>query len=252
LQSNDLQKTLKEVEAWAVSTYMPALAKGDTLPAEERSAVAGKLSRYTGLPVETVEKADLRVDGSLFRKTLLSDNRQIVGRFDSRLIGYDPKVLNRNPDFDPSFDGFFAAYSGTFNDYARRVLKYETDTPYEVLTGRVRPWNFGQQEGFGAGWLNVTDNLQNAMRKNPHMKVLFASGIYDLATPYFGTDYTVARLDLNPELRRNISQTYYPGGHMMYHHRPTLRKLHDDVKSFVEGALAPQKEEEPAVGRTAD
>jgi len=186
------------------------------------------------------EKADLRIDDALFRKTLLNDTRRVLGRFDSRLVGYDPKALHRNPDFDPSFPGFFAAYSGTFNDYARRALRYESDVPYEVLTGRVHPWNFGQR-GFGGGWLNVAENLQNAMRKNPHMKVMFASGIFDLATPYFGTDYTVSRLDLSPEIRRNITQTYYPGGHMMYHHRPTLQKLHDDVKGFVEGAVT-QKE----------
>jgi carboxypeptidase C (cathepsin A) len=75
------------------------------------------------------------------------------------------------------------------------------------------------------------------MVKNPYLKVLFASGVYDLATPYFATDYTVNHLSLTPERRRNIRQTYYEGGHMMYHHQESLRKLNKDVTTFMEWCL---------------
>lgn len=48
------------------------------------------------------------------------------------------------------------------------------------------------------------------------MQVLVLNGYYDMATPYFATEYTFSHLELEPELRSNVSMTYYEGGHMMY------------------------------------
>jgi carboxypeptidase C (cathepsin A) len=103
-----------------------------------------------------------------------------------------------------------------------------------VLTGRVHPWNFGQG---GSGYTYTAQNLRNALVKNPYLKVLVASGYHDLATPYLGTKYTVAHLDVGPDLRRNVSETFYGGGHMMYHRREALEKLDADVTGFIRGAL---------------
>ena len=107
--------------------------------------------------------------------------------------------------------------------YARRTLKFESDIQYEFLSGRVQPWNWGR--GANGGWLYVGDNLRDAVTKHPALKVLVCSGYYDLATPFFSTDYQVSHLGLAPGLRKNIRQTYYEGGHMMYHHLPSLEKL---------------------------
>jgi carboxypeptidase C (cathepsin A) len=127
-------------------------------------------------------------------------------------------------------------YSENFNQYVRQNLKFESDLMYEYLSGRVQPWNWGR--GANGGWLYVGDNLKAAMVENPTLKVLVCSGYYDLATPFFATDYTISHLNLTPELRKNITQTYYEGGHMMYHHQKSLEKLNNDVKSFMESAVA--------------
>ena len=103
-----------------------------------------------------------------------------------------------------------------------------------MLSPNVRPWNYGAG---GNGYLNVADELRSAMIKNPKMKVMFASGYFDLATPYFATDYTVNRMDLGKELRANIVQTYYSAGHMMYHELASLQKLKDDVAAFMRRAV---------------
>jgi carboxypeptidase C (cathepsin A) len=76
------------------------------------------------------------------------------------------------------------------------------------------------------------------MIKYPHLKVMIAEGMYDFATPYFASDYTVNQLDLSPELRGNIKQTYYPGGHMMYHVDSARRDLTNDVADFYRSATA--------------
>jgi len=184
------------------------------------------------LPQDVIDRGDLRIDPGFFEKTLLQDKRQIIGRFDSRLTGFAIKPLRTYPDFDPSLSRYLAAYSSTINDYARRELKYTSDLPYEVLTGL--DWNFGKR---GEGFLNVADDLRLAMAKNPKMKVLFASGYFDLATPYLSATHTIDHMNLDANLRANITHTFYEGGHMLYHVKPALVKLHADLAGFVGTAL---------------
>ena len=89
----------------------------------------------------------------------------------------------------------------------------------------------------GRGYLNVADELRTAMMKTPHLKVMFCSGYYDLATPYFSTNYTVDHMDLGKDLRENISIQRFIGGHMMYHHQKSLMELKHDIQQFMTSAL---------------
>lgn len=230
----DRDKTLREVETFAIDEYLPALAKGSSLPVEQRKTLVEKLARYTSLPAEFIDKSNLRIGPGAFRKKLLEDQRKLTGRFDARITGLDAQPAEPRVEYDPSLSGYFSAYASAMNDYVRRELRFESDLPYEVLTDRVHPWNFGRGN---SGYLDVGEDLQSAMIKNPHLKVMFASGYYDLATPYFATDYTVHHLNLSPELRANVTQTYYTAGHMMYHELASMKKLKEDVRAFIEGAL---------------
>ncbi|HRK32423.1 MAG TPA: hypothetical protein PLD59_15265 [Tepidisphaeraceae bacterium] len=231
----DLPKTLKEVEAFAIEEYQTAILKGTTLSREDRDALVAKLARYTGLPAALIEASNLRISPSLFQKKILQDDRKVIGRFDGRMTGFDPAPLTASPGFDPSYSAYNGPYSSTINDYLRRELKFESDLPYEILTGRVQPWDYGPA---GNGYLNVADEMRSAMIRYPHMKVLIAEGMFDFATPYFASDYTVNQLDLSPELRKNITQTYYPGGHMMYHVDAVRVQLTKDVREFYQAAVA--------------
>src|SRR4051812_31435399 len=229
MQGMELDKLLREVEHFASNDYTMALAKGGALTADERKNVVEKLSRYTGMTQDYIDKADLRIRSDNFRKFLLGDSRQIIGRFDARIKGYDPRPIGSSPDYDPSLPEYLAIYSATFNDYIRKELKYENDLPYEALAG-LGAWNYGQA---GRGYLNVAEDLRTAMMKTPHLKVMFASGYYDLATPYFSTNYTVDHMDLGKELRENITTQRYVGGHMMYHHQKSLAELKRDIQQFM-------------------
>ncbi len=230
----DFDKTRKEVEAFTTNTYGPALLKGSSLTGEERTAIVKSLARFTGLSETLIDKNNLRVDPSEFEKELLSSNKQLIGRFDGRMVGDSVDPAANYAEYDPSLSLYVGVYSGTFNRYIREDLKFESDLTYEFLSGRVHPWNWGGRGGNG-GWLYVADNLKRAMTKNPNLKLLVCSGYYDLATPYFATDYTVHHMGLPAKIEKNVKQTYYEGGHMMYHHGPSLEKLNTDVKTFVEG-----------------
>src|SRR5699024_879610 len=99
------------------------------------------------------------------------------------------------------------------NDYLRSELEFESDLPYEIIAELYRSWKFTEFEN---RYVNTAETLRQAMSMNPNLKVHVASGYYDLATPYFATEYTLDHLGIEPELRSNISTSYYEAGHMMY------------------------------------
>ena len=94
-----------------------------------------------------------------------------------------------------------------------RELKWESDLPYEILTGSVQPWDWGENEN---RYVNVSDSLRTAMTQNRDLKVFVANGHYDLATPFFATEYTFDHLGLDPTLRNHVSMDFFEAGHMMY------------------------------------
>ena len=233
LQAMPVQQIIDRAKAFATDQYGPALLLGAGLDPARRQTITTELSRLTGLPVDLVTRANLRIDPGVFEKELLGgDGHQIIGRFDGRITGYDPDAITPQPSFDPSSSYYLPAYSATFNQYVRRELKYENDLPYQVAAN-VEPWDFGQ--GYN-GYTYVTDNLQNALVQNPNLRVMFVSGQFDLATPMFVADETINRLVLPPQIRANVSHVYFPAGHMVYHEPGSKMKLSEDVESFVRKA----------------
>jgi carboxypeptidase C (cathepsin A) len=233
---NNLQAALAKVQQFAETEYAAALFKGDKLPAAERKQVVAKLARFTGLTEDYIEKTNLRIDIMRFTKELLRSERRTVGRFDSRLEGIDADAAGERHEYDPSYAAVQGSYTAAFNQYVRQELKYENDQSYEILTGRVQPWDFGDAKN---RYLNVVPTLRQAMNKNRHLKVFVASGYYDLATPFFATDYTMNHLQLEVNQAKQITTAYYEAGHMMYIHRPSHEKLKKDLAAFYQSALQP-------------
>ena len=233
LQAN-LEHTLQEVTTFAAGEYLQALFKGDTLGDAERADVAQKVARYTGLPVDYIQRADLRIEIFRFCKELLRDEQRTVGRLDSRFLGYDRDGVGENFSYDPSYSAIHGAYSGTFNGYVSEELQFTSDLPYEILAGLYETWDYSKHQNKFA---DVSETLRSAMTQNQALKVIIANGYYDFATPYFGTEYTVNHLSLAPFLRNHMRLTYYPAGHMMYVHAPSLQQLRDDLIAFLHDAL---------------
>jgi carboxypeptidase C (cathepsin A) len=237
-------ETRQASEKYAIGDYMTALAKGNSLTADERDAVADKLVAYTGLPKDFILKSHLRISPDAFRKHLLNDQAKILGRYDARLKADDPNPATDELSQDPSDSLYGPAYSSAFNDYVRRDLKFETDIPYVEL-GNVWPWNFHVRDQ-DMGYLDVSGRLRDAMLQNPHLRVLVNAGFYDLATPFASVDYTITHMDLGSQISQRITQAYFPSGHMIYHYAPARRQLREDVGTFIQAALAPATE--PAGG----
>ena len=230
----DRKKALSESETFALGPYTLALMQGANLPADQRAAIVKSLARLTGLSEDYIDRANLRVRAGQFFKELLRQERLTVGRYDGRLTGQDYNSAGESPEYDPSFTSALGPFSATFNDYVRRDLKFQSDLPYEVLTGKVQPWDFNQARNH---YLDIAENLREAMTHNPYLKVFVANGYYDLATPYLATRYTFEHIGLPPDLRGNVSMGYYEAGHMMYLNTPSRIALKKDLARFIGSSL---------------
>jgi carboxypeptidase C (cathepsin A) len=230
----DRRKALDEASHFASGQYTLALMKGSQLSPTQRAEVVRKLARYTGLSEDYISRANLRVPMGRFAKELLRKEAKVIGRYDSRFTGADLDVVGERSDYDPSYTAVQGPFTAAFNQYVRADLNYKSDLPYEILTARVQPWEFGSARN---RYLNQSVPLRQAMTKNPDLRLFVANGYYDLATPYFATEYTVNHLGLDPALAAHITMTYYAAGHMMYIHKPSLEKLKQDAAGFYETAI---------------
>jgi carboxypeptidase C (cathepsin A) len=229
----DLNQTLKECEEFALNEYASALLQGDLLDEKKRTQVITTLARFTGLSADYIKNANLLINMNCFSNEILRDKKKIVGRFDSRFIGYAGDVCDSSYNYDPSATAVFGAFTATFMDYIRKDLKWKEEDPYKVLTS-LWPWNFGTATN---RYLSMTENLREAIVKNPSLKVYVGSGLYDLATPYFGTKYTFNHLRLDPSLKNNVTLSYFEAGHMMYISQPSLIKLKNELVEFYKMTL---------------
>lgn len=230
---SSLPALLQEVQQFSMHEYMDALLKGDRLTDAERSTIINRLHDYTGLSKDYLDETNLRLSVGRFNKELLRREGKTVGRLDARITGYDYDGAGEEFDYDPSYDiAIYGAYTAAINDYIRRDLNYQNDIPYEMLTGRVHPWANSRDK-----YLNVAETLRDAMVKNPYLKVWICNGYFDMATPYFATDYVIHHMFLPKALQNNISFTYYEAGHMMYIHKTSLQKLKTDYINFITNTL---------------
>ena len=235
-----LEALLTEVEQFATGDYARALAAGSALPANERAAIADKLHEYTGLPVDYILRADLRIDGGEFRQMLQADRNTTTGRLDSRFSGPDIDPLSQRADYDPQSSALGSAYVSAFNDYARQQLHYGGERAFNPSQRVFRTWNFGHQlpgqqdaplsprQG-----MNVMPDLANAMKLNPNLKVQLNAGYFDLATPFYQGIYEMHHLPIPQSLQSNIEFHFYQSGHMVYAKEDSLQQLHDNVADFI-------------------
>ena len=233
----ELAPLLAEVEHFAMGDYAQALEAGSTLTADQRHAIAGKLHQYTGLPVEYIEKADLRISAGEFEKNLQDESNLTTGRLDSRFSGptFDP--LSKEAEYDPQSAAISSAYVSAFNNYVRKELKFGENRVFKPEIEIWRSWNFLHQPPGAPLPLplatNVMPDLAIAMKYNPDLKVLLNAGYFDLATPFYEGVYEMQHLPIPASLQSNIEFKFYESGHMVYAHQASLKALHDNVAAFI-------------------
>src|SRR5438477_3778020 len=240
----DLPGFVEEARKYAQGDYASALFKGGQLSAGEKAAVAKKVSYLTGLSEDYLIKADLRVNLSQFRAELQRSSRLTTGRIDARFTGYTYDLLEENAQGDPEGPAVGGAFTALINSYNHDELRFGKDKVYHNTSGAGGgSWNWVRKEGgprrFFPGAPNVDQDLAQAMITNPRLLVQVENGYFDLATPFFATEFTMEHLGLPDALQKNIKEDYYNAGHMMYLHDQDRVSLHNQIASFIDRATQP-------------
>jgi len=228
---------VQQAREFSRGEYATALDKGDLLPPAEFDSIAAKLAGFTGLSVQYIKESKLRIAPTRFRKELLRDQAEILGRYDARFEGADADSAGEAPGFDPSDTGISGAYVGALHTYLQTELKVTNSDTYNLQgPGINENWDWKHRPSGGRGPAmsepDTVIDLSDAMRKNTHLRVFSANGWFDLATPFFGTEHDLAQLMLPPALLGNISFGYYPSGHMVYLNVDALKEMHTDLEKW--------------------
>jgi carboxypeptidase C (cathepsin A) len=236
-----LDAFVDEARQYAKGDYAAALFKGNTISSAEEAAVAKRLSYFTGLSEDYLMKAHLRVTLGQFNVELLRSRGLTAGRIDARFTGYTPDLLSENAQGDPEGPAVGGAFTALLNEYNHDELKFGLNQEYNNTSNGNGSWDWtrhgrGGRGGGFPGAPNVQDDLAEAMITNPHLLVEVENGYFDMATPFFATEFTMDHLGLPDALKGHVQNKYYESGHMIYLNNASRVKLHNNIAAFVDRA----------------
>ena len=237
-EPGDIDAHLRAAEQFTRQTFIPLLARGDTVSEAERQSVYQTLGGLIGLPASLVEKHGGRIDRDVFARELLREDRKIVGLYDASITAIDP--FPNRPTYggsDPTLDGFQRLFTGAINHHLRDTLKVETELTYQLLDLNIfKEWKFELKTDFKQGYIGAVDDLRVGMTLNPYMRVSITHGIFDLVTTYFASEHLAALMKLAPEVRPNLDFSNFHGGHMFYTWDDSRQQWFAQMQAFYQSA----------------
>ncbi|MCP1469779.1 carboxypeptidase C (cathepsin A) [Sphingobium sp. OAS761] len=218
----DRAKAIAEAKAWAFDSYLPAIAKGNLLPAQDRRRLAVEMARYSGLKPEVIERYGLKIGAEAFTNELLRDEGKSVGFYDTRIAG-PLQTSAYDPTRDPSLMARGSAYpSLAERTLLNRTLGMTSDSYYAGPFGGGWPvragfddwmavkWGMGlEQVPVGLGVDIILPAFQRIIGKGVH--AFFGQGLYDWACSPFGVDYV--RSQLPADRAEQMTVVHYESGH---------------------------------------
>ncbi|TMO41750.1 MULTISPECIES: serine carboxypeptidase [unclassified Pseudoalteromonas] len=232
--SGNFEAFIDASRKFAVDELLPALFKGNALSKADRTRIVDGLHRYTGLSKQYIEQVDLRINAFRFAKELLRDEGVAVGLLDGRYKLDERDDLTAAPKQDAS-KVIGPAYKAALMKYMRTDLNVQWKRKYlnpgdPELSDNWRWRTAPDGQGWEPRYVNTAPDLSYVLRSNPQMKVMVASGYYDIVTPFFDAEYTLNRHGIYAD---KIDYHYYHGGHMMYVHEPARVSLLNDTREFI-------------------
>ena len=222
-------KDLADVERYARGEYLVDLARGQADVAATNRA-ADRVASLTGIDATVTRRLAGRLSVGEFRREFDRKNGRVTGRYDASVMGFDPYPDSNYAQFgDPSGDPLMAPLTSAAVDLVTRKLNWRPDGSYHLLNDAVSGgWNYGR----GRDPTESVSQLRRAMALDPTMKLLVAHGLFDLATPYFGTRIALDQLPAYAGPDR-VKFVVYPGGHMFYSREDARKAFRDEVKALM-------------------
>ncbi len=237
--SGPLEPFLEDARQFALGPYASALLKGNALSESERDAIAQQIHHFTGLTVEYVKAANLRVSEFAYGQEVLRNQRKVVSRLDSRYVGDAQDPLQKSADYDPLVSYLGTAMNAVFNDYYRRDLGISLDRPYVMLNTDAGNLFTMEHKPIGAPGdrqplANAGVDLATVMTQDPNLRVLVLAGYFDLGSPFTAAEYMVNHLAIAKPIQARVGIKYFRSGHMIYVNQASLEQLKGDLDQFIE------------------
>ena len=224
---------MDEAEEFAYKEYLPAIYRGGSQTDKEFTKVAQKFCDLTGLSFSYAKSRRLLVDKTQYAAELLRKKKKVIGCFDSRLYAFTENPTAERVSFDPGDFQGTGPYVAAANHYLRSELKIDMTIPYHFYRNEIwEKWEWTGAPKKGHGFLNMVPMLGREFRKNKNLYLFFATGLYDLVTPYMTAGYTVSQMQLPKSQMYRITNRPYPGGHMFYGNEKALAAFTKDVKNW--------------------
>ena len=142
-----------------------------------------------------------------FFQELLRNEGETVGRLDSRFTGINEDPLSQNALTDPQSDAISTPYIAAFKDYLYNDLKVRKDLTYTTTAGGRKGFKWDWKHRGNVIWnmqvaASTLPDMTSAMKRNPNLKILILNGYYDLATVFYGVEYSINHMGLDPELKK--------------------------------------------------
>ncbi|MBR0815600.1 peptidase S10 [Bradyrhizobium diazoefficiens] len=219
---------LADVEAYARGEFLADLVKGQA-DKEATNRLADKVAELTGIDQTVSRRLAGRFDVGEFRREFDRKNAKVTGRYDASVRGFDPYPDSSSSRFgDPSGDALQAPLTSAAVDVLTRKLNWRPDGSYEVLNGTVEGhWDFGR----GINPPQSVTELRQILATDAKLNVLVTHGLFDLATPYFGTKRVLDQLPAFVTPR--VKFVVYPGGHMFYSQGGSRQALRSEVEALI-------------------
>ncbi len=230
----ELESFVEEAEAFAYRQYLPALAFGSSLGEAEREEIIQKINYFTGLSREQILKKRLRIETKDYPVLGMQKERKLISRYDGRFLSDEIEMTDDYDMFgdDPCSSRIMPAFTHCFNGYLRQKLGMKNGDFYDGLNLKATlNWDFHTDH---APYIS----LKNAMRKNPELKVMFATGYYDMVTTPGYTRYLVNYANLPKD---RVKLEFYKSGHMPYLGNEPAEKLGRDLHDFILWACPEEK-----------
>ncbi|MFZ2160210.1 MAG: peptidase S10 [Bradyrhizobium sp.] len=220
---------LADVERYAQGEFLSDLIKGSA-DTEATTRLADRVAALTGIDPSVSRRLAGRFAVAEFRRELDRRNGRVTGRYDASVTGFDPYPDSSSYRFgDPSGEPLVAPLTSAVVDLTTRKLNWRPVGSYRLLNGAVeRAWDFGR----GIHPPESISQLRQILAVDPKLKLVVAHGLFDLATPYFGSKILLDQLPAYASPER-VKLVVYPGGHMFYSRDGARQAFRTEVEALM-------------------
>lgn len=234
-QNKSVYDVIDKVQAFAMSDYLTAIAKGRDISEREKRRIAKRLSDFLGMDADYFIENDLRFTKPQFRRDFMKEDNMVLASSDARYV----YPADGEPLSNPTAQGVPHVHEEYLKNFLQVDLSVEE---YRGFAPDIEDWDYGgsstitlQKASPGAARSVFADydwsaDLAEGFKAKPTFRVFIGTGVYDTLTTA-GPARMLAS-DVNFPAER-VELREYEGGHSFYGNDDAFEHLADDLRDFI-------------------